>query len=68
MAALDLVLSPLRRYGVMDSVMRYGVMALLGGLALWRYGVMTFEQELSLWRYGVIAIYGITKEMAILPW
>ena len=52
----------------MDRVMRYGVMALLGGLALWRYGVMTFEQELSLWRYGVIAIYGITKEMAILPW
>ena len=56
-----LPLTPLRRYGVMGRVMRYGVMALLDGLALWRYGVMAFEEELSVWRYGVMAIYGITN-------
>ena len=40
---------PLRRYGVMGRVMRYGVMACLGGLALWRYGVMACLGGLALW-------------------
>ena len=49
-------LGPLRRYGVMGRVMRYGVMALLDGLALWRYGVMAFEWLEADTAFGVMAL------------
>eukprot|EP00966_Prymnesium_polylepis_P172583 3991390-Prymnesium_polylepis.1 len=41
----------------MGRVMRYGVMALLDGLALWRYGVMTFEEGRMAQHYGVMALW-----------